>query len=288
MAQYGWPILYSVFVWWFSTGAILYLDLRPRHTFRWSMLGATVVFTVALYGIAATADQTTVSAAYCAFTCGLLAWGWQEISFYMGFVTGPRRVACAEDCRGWKHFVHAVETLLWHELSIIATAAVIAYLTWNAPNQVGFWTFTILWIMRTSAKLNVFFGARNLSKEFLPAHLRYLSAYLNERPMNLFFPVSVTLGTIATAMLIDRAGADAVSPADAAGYTFLATILGLAVLEHWLLMLPLPVSAPWNWSLKSRAQQAPSDEQGTPIKSGKLNTSMVRPGIERPVTMPIT
>ena len=43
MATAG-PVLYALFVWWFSTGLILYLDRLPRHTFRWSLLGAKVVF----------------------------------------------------------------------------------------------------------------------------------------------------------------------------------------------------------------------------------------------------
>ena len=43
MSAYALPILYALFVWWFSTGLILYLDRLPRHTFRWSMLGATAL-----------------------------------------------------------------------------------------------------------------------------------------------------------------------------------------------------------------------------------------------------
>ncbi|TVQ74779.1 MAG: DUF3623 family protein, partial [Chromatiaceae bacterium] len=32
MIQYGLPILYVVFLWWFSTGAIIYLDGLPQRT----------------------------------------------------------------------------------------------------------------------------------------------------------------------------------------------------------------------------------------------------------------
>ena len=41
MLEYGLPVLYALFVWWFSTGVIIYLDGLPVRTFRWSMLGAT-------------------------------------------------------------------------------------------------------------------------------------------------------------------------------------------------------------------------------------------------------
>jgi putative photosynthetic complex assembly protein 2 len=44
------------------------------------------------------------------------------------------------------------------------------------PNQVGTGTFAVLWVMRISAKLNLFLGVRNLSEELLPPHLAYLGA----------------------------------------------------------------------------------------------------------------
>src|SRR5579875_2372697 len=87
------PVLYAAFVWWFSTGVIILLDNLPRRSFRWSMLGGSVVMLGALAGLAATAGDASVRGAYLAFTCGVLVWGWQEMSFFMGFVTGKRRHA---------------------------------------------------------------------------------------------------------------------------------------------------------------------------------------------------
>ena len=80
------PIAFALFVWWFSTGVIIWLDGLPRKTFKWSMLGATIVLGISLYGLRESASMTSTAGAYCAFSCGLLAWGWQEISFYMGYV----------------------------------------------------------------------------------------------------------------------------------------------------------------------------------------------------------
>ena len=95
MILYGYPALFALFIWWFSTGSIMYLDGLPRRTFKWSILGATILFGLSLWATAATKnDDLSVRAAYAAFTYGLLAWGWQEISFYMGYVTGPRRAPC--------------------------------------------------------------------------------------------------------------------------------------------------------------------------------------------------
>ena len=47
-------IVFALFIWWFSTGLILYLDGLPRATFAWSMTGATIILaavTLALMGM---------------------------------------------------------------------------------------------------------------------------------------------------------------------------------------------------------------------------------------------
>ena len=38
----------------------------------------------------------------------------------------------------------------------------------------------VLWWMHQSAKLNVFFGVRNLNEEFLPEHLEFLKSFLHQ------------------------------------------------------------------------------------------------------------
>src|SRR5664279_4847998 len=118
MSQYALPALHSLFIWWFSTGVVLYLDGLPQRTFRWTMLGSTVVLAVSLVGLAASSADTSVGGAYGAFTYALLAWSWIEVSFYLNYVTGPRQQACPEGCGGWAHFGHAVMASLWHELAI--------------------------------------------------------------------------------------------------------------------------------------------------------------------------
>lgn len=250
MSLYGYPVLYALFVWWFSTGIIIFLDNLPVRTFRWSMAAGTMIFALSLHRLAASADDTSLAGAYAAFTYGVLAWGWQEMGFFMGYVTGPRKTACDAGCGGWRHFWHGVEACLYHELAIIATALAIVALTWGGANQVGAWTYGVLWVMRQSAKLNVFLGVRNLSEEFVPAHMAYLKSYLTRKPMNLLFPVSVTLGTVALVVLARRAAA--ADGFHAARLTFVCVMLGLAVVEHWFLVLPLPFAELWTWLLRRR------------------------------------
>jgi putative photosynthetic complex assembly protein 2 len=264
MADYGLPALYALFVWWFSTGAIIWLDGLPARTYRRSMLGATVMLVAALCGLAASSADPSPIGAYCAFTCGLLAWAWQEMAFLMGFVTGPSRERCPEGCTGWPRFRLAVLTILYHELAIIAGAVAVLALTWGGPNQIGTWTFLLLWGMRQSAKLNVFLGVRNLNEQFLPPPMQYLGSFFARKPMNLLFPLSVTGGTLLCAWFFHGALAVDASDFQAAGYTFLGVLTALAILEHWFLVLPIPAEALWNWSMKSRRPAVPAAAEAVP------------------------
>ena len=252
MSQYGFPVLYALFVWWFSTGIIIWLDNLPRHTFRWSLAGGTVVFAIALLRLRETSGDVSVTGAYAAFTYGVLAWGWQEMSFFMGVITGPRRAPCPPGAGLWLRFRLALATCLYHELAIVASGLVIVAATWGAPNKVGLWTFAVLWAMRLSSKLNVFAGVLNLNEQFLPPHLRYLSSYMRCKPMNLFFPFSVTVASLALLWLVRAAAAADGHAFRAAGLTFAATMLALAILEHWFLVLPLPFAKLWAWAVRLR------------------------------------
>lgn len=258
MTEHGWPAIFVLFVWWFSTGAVLYLDGLPRRSHRWSLLAATVVLAAALVGLRATADQTSLTAAYCAFACALLVWGWQELAFLTGTLTGTWRQPAPPGTTGWARAYYAAAAIIHHELGLVAAGAAVFALTWDQPNQVGAWTFAVLWVMRLSAKLNLFLGVRNLGESFLPDHLAYLGSFLRKRSMNLLFPVSVTLATITATLILAAAAGPQASPAQAAGLTMVGVLLALAVLEHWFMVIPLPTEALWRWGLASR-RTAPPD-----------------------------
>jgi putative photosynthetic complex assembly protein 2 len=244
------PVAYALFLWWFATGAILFLDGLPRRTYAASMTGAAIVLIGGFVGVAASAGMATASGAFLAFTSALAVWAFIEMSFLMGYVTGPRRHACQSGCSGLRHMRHAVEAILWHELLIIACALVIAAMTWQAANMVAFWTFAILAGMRASAKLNLHFGVRNLADGLLPPHLAYLKSFLRKRSMNGLFPVSVTAATVLCAW-VAIALHGAAGPFEIAGLALLLTLLVLGLIEHWFLVLPLPVEEMWAWSRRT-------------------------------------
>ena len=211
-------------------------------------MGGTVMLGLAVWAVHLTAQQTDSTSAYLAFSAGLIAWGWQELSLYTGYVTGPRKIRCAEGCSGLKHFGHAIAANLWHEIAIIVVAAIIWFIVKDQPNWTGFYTYVTLWGMHLSARLNVFLGVRNVSVEFVPPHMEVLKSFLTEKPMNMLFPVSVTIATTGVICLVGRA-ADATSDYAITSYSLLAAIMGLALVEHWMLVIPFSVQKLWSWSL---------------------------------------
>ncbi|MEG9504681.1 MAG: DUF3623 family protein [Methylorubrum extorquens] len=253
MGVYAVPALYAVLLWWSATGLVLVLQHLPRRTHARSMVAASAVLAGALWTIRAVANDGTETGAYLGFTAAVIVWGWQEMSYYMGFISGPKPAACAPNLRGFDRFFAALATSLWHEFAILIGGLAILCLTWGEGNRVALWTYGLLTLMNASARLNLFLGVRNLHAEFLPPHLGYLACYLSRRPMNPLFPLSVTLGTAATVLLARGALGDAAAPQTVTGFALLATLAALATLEHWFLMLPLPSAALWNWSLPGRA-----------------------------------
>jgi putative photosynthetic complex assembly protein 2 len=246
------PIVYVVLAWWFSTGVILYLDQLAPSTFPLSFAGTTAVGIGALMMLALTSHETTQISAYIAFTSALLVWGWQEMAFLMGYVTGSRRAACPIGATETQKFLYATEAILYHELALVLTVLVLFAATWKQPNQIGAYTFFILWVMRLSAKLNLFFGVRNRYESFLPPHLSYLKTYFGRRTLNWLFPVVVTAASVVAFLLWQSAAASSIGSFERAGFALLATLLSLAVLEHWFLVIPLPVERMWNWAMRSR------------------------------------
>ena len=267
MSEFGVPAAYAVLIWWFTTGIILFLDGLPPRTFRWSMLGASVALVGAANVLRTSASDVSVHGAYTAFTCAILVWGWLEMSFLMGFITGPRKHACRDRCGGWAHFVHATQAIIYNELATLAGAAAVAAATWKMPNRVALWTFLVLWAMRLSAKLNLFLGVPNLGEKFLPAHLQYLKGFFRKRSMNFLFPLSVSASTIVTAWLVQRfIGAQ--SAFESTSYALTTSLLGLAVVEHWFMVLPLPSERLWSWAFRSDTSSGNGTmEQRLPVKA---------------------
>ncbi|PTE12979.1 putative photosynthetic complex assembly protein PuhE [Pseudogemmobacter blasticus] len=252
-------VLTAIFVWWFSTGAILW---RVRHADR---LGheahlLSVFYTLPLlgggfYGLHDSLTDPSVTGAYVAFLSALAIWGWFEVAFLSGVITGPNTRPCPPFAPQWERFLRATGTILWHELALIATLTVILVVSWGATNEFGLWTFVILFFARISAKLNLFFGVPRIHTEFLPRPLSHLASHFRHASMNWVFPVSITALSFAISCWLERALA-AESDASLVGHMLLAALTALALLEHWFMVVPLPDQKLWRWMLPEATPSA--------------------------------
>lgn len=249
MSLYLGPVLFSILLWWAGTGLILYLDSLPGRSHRWTMLGATVLSIAALAGLASTRMEQSIGAAYLAFACAVAIWGWVETSFLLGIVTGPRRTPCPAGARGLKRALYAAQVVLYHEFALALGAALVAWSSSGGTNRVGIYTYAVLWVMRLSAKLNMHLGVRNRYAEFLPPHLAYVQSYFADKPINPLFPFSVILSSIAATLLWCAASASPITPYGTVSQGLVASMLTLAVLEHWMLVLPVHPEALWHWGI---------------------------------------
>ena len=259
LAAIGSAVLFTLFLWWFSTGAILWLDRRPRATYRFSLIGASVVALLAVFGVIASMKSATTTGALIAFTVAIALWGWHELSFLTGLITGPRAEACLPGATGWRRFTLAASTLIYHEIALALTAVALVAITWGAPNRTAAWTFLILFSCRLSAKLNLFLGVPNFTDSFFPAHLRYLTSYLKKGPMSALFPASAAAGCALAVALAWRALAPEATPFEVIAFSLLFALTALAVIEHAFMVLPVPDAALWRWALPA------SEKTPTPL-----------------------
>jgi len=255
-------VLVTLFVWWFSTGAVLFLIGLPRATFAFSMGGATLLGVGGLVMLHATRDDASPEGAYLAFAGAMAVWAWNEIGFLLGHVTGSRKEACPPGARGYERFRLAAQSILHHEILIAASAIAVMIASFSGENAVGWQVFLVLWLMRLSTKFNIFFGVPNVTVQFLPRHLVYLASYFRLRPMNALFPFSATLGTMFVAYLVHALIDAPVGSGEAVGLALLVTLAALGVIEHWFLVVPLPFGDLWAWGLSSRREAGRDAAQG--------------------------
>lgn len=249
--------LFALFIWWFSTGAILmvvrYADRSGGRARIIATLAGLPMLVLGIWGFEATLPSETLSAAYWAFLAALAIWGWIELAFLTGAITGPNLRVCPDDLPEWERFLRAWGTIAYHETLLTAVVVIMWLYGYGAENTFGLWTFTTLYFARISAKLNLYFGVPRINTEFLPEALGHLASHFRISRLNWVFPISITALTFAAACWLERLYA-ASTPGDIAGFALLTAITLLALLEHWLMVLPLPDAKLWRWMLPATKQ----------------------------------
>lgn len=244
--------LAAIFLWWFSTGVILIVVRRADRAGGQAHLLATLwglpFLILGMVGFVGSLSDPTTFGVYTGFMAALLIWGWIELAFLGGIITGPNRAPCGTHLSETNRFEAAVGTILYHEGLLISVLAALIWTGYRAENTITAWTFGLLFAARISAKLNLFFGVPRINTEFLPKPLAHLPSYFRKGAVTAFFPLSITLLSFATA-LSAQAFRMAMTDAMALHFALITTLAALALLEHWLMVLPLPDAKLWRWML---------------------------------------
>jgi len=246
------PFVVTVLIWFGATGLVAWADNRDRATFSRSLMIGGAGGIAGLIVILAASQSVAVLAVYAAFVGALMVWGWHEIGFLTGAATGPRRVPAAPGVTGMERFRQASLTVIHHEVALALTALLLISLSWNLPNQIGATVFVLLFLLRLSAKINMFIGVPNSTAEMLPPHLGYLKSYFGRNRMTVLLALSIIAIVAATWSFASLALAAPIGSAQMVGASLLATLCLLGTLEHLFLALPFRDGMLWGWAFRAR------------------------------------
>jgi putative photosynthetic complex assembly protein 2 len=211
------------------------------------MFGLSFLLGLSLWTASISMRSHTVLNAYIGFVSVIAMWSWHEMAFLTGWLTGPRRVVLDKGLKLRQRFVQSVQVLLHHELALLFNFGLLVAIQQGQPNHMALCTFALLWCMRVSAKFNLFFGVPEVGLQYLPSHLTYLGSYFKQGRVSLFFYATVAVSSGAWLWLVWQAQQGVV--ALTAGWVLLASLLGLAILEHVLMMFPVPLQKLWGWAM---------------------------------------
>ncbi len=245
------PALFALLAWWFGTGAILWLVRRPTGGFRGRMAAVTIAGLASVWVAWHSMQVSGPAAAYLGFASVIVMWGWHEMAFLSGWITGWRKSPLTPGARGLLRFKESVQVVLHHELALLFNFTLLWVLQQGHPNHVAICTFALLWCMRLSAKLNLFFGVPEVGDQYLPDHLKYLGSYFRRGRVSLFFWGSIAMASGSWLWLVSQARSGAVEVTT--GWVLLAALLGLAIVEHLIMMFPLPLQKLWGWAMGTPA-----------------------------------
>lgn len=245
----------TLFMWWFSTGVILWRVRVADNGSAQDHLNSVVIglplLAIGFAAARASLPDLSANGIYLAFLAALALWAWIELAFLSGIITGPNRAPCPAFTTATDRFWRAVGTIAWHELTLILTLTALGIASLHAANPFAFGTFALLFIARVFAKLNLFLGVPRINTQFLPRPLSHLASYFRIGRITAFFPISVSALTVGSALLMERA-INVTHPGMSVGYALLTCLCLLALLEHWFMVLPLPDEKLWRWMIPAR------------------------------------
>ncbi len=239
--------------------AVRHADRRGGSAHQWLVLLTVPILAIGVWAVAASLERQTIAAVYQGFFGALAVWGWIELTFMTGVVVGPVRTKCPPGLTPNQRFFRAFGTVSHHELLLTFGLICLFVASTGAPNRMAMATYLILYLARIFAKLNLFFGVPRINMEFVPDRLEHLKSYFRQGPVKPVFAIAITALTALLVVCAERL-LSASTPVTTAGFALLTALSALALLEHWLMVVPLPDAKLWRWMLP--APKLTIDEKG--------------------------
>ena len=130
--------LAALFLWWFATGILLWrvhaADRGGPDSHVWSVILSLPLFAGGVLGVNATLADPSPQGAWFAFLSALAIWGWVELAFLSGIITGPNTRLCPPGLAARARFIAAFRTVAWHETVLVVALVSLAYAAWGAAN----------------------------------------------------------------------------------------------------------------------------------------------------------
>ena len=237
----------SVLLWWVMTGLALMCVHQPAAARKRIFSVSSIVMLFALMGVEMNAAIHTLLATVIGFAMALVIWAWLELSYLMGYITGPVKHSAPNPMGLSERFTHALGTTIYHELLVVGVVGLVCVLGAGLPNPTIQNTLAVLWLMRWSTKLNLFLGVKHFNSQWLPENMRYITSYLSAGRNSWFSVFSTILAAFCTYLLFFL-GQMATDPTAALSLFLIAWLASLAVLEHVFLMMPMGETALWRWA----------------------------------------
>ena len=238
--------------WWLSTGLILWrvsvADNGPAQGHLRSVIGGLPLLGFGVWGAVVSATDPSAYSVYLGFAAALALWGWVELAFLSGILTGPNITPSPAGLTSRARFTRAFLAVAWHELALAAIMIGLIWAQWAGQNTIAAATFAILLVARTLAKINLFLGVPRINLQFIPGPIIHMKSHFRVAPATGFLLFSICILVVLTVLFIIWA-LDGMTPEHSLGYTVLAALAALALLEHLFMVLPLPDAKLWAWML---------------------------------------
>ncbi len=269
------PSLIALISWWFGTGIILLLVRLPKERFAFARVCWTLISLPALFFSYKSMQENSSANAYIGFISAIVLWGWHELAFLTGWISGHRKIELDPNLHIWARFKQSVEVIWHHELGLFINLMILIFLQYGHPNHTAMCTFALLWLMRLSSKLNLFFGVPQVGEQYLPSHLVYMGSYFCKKAVGGFFFLTMSISLSAWLYLIWQAHEGLVTITS--HWVLLASLLGLAIVEHVLMMVPLSLERVWGWALKNDLNTPSQSIHTNPLVQSTQNSPTSKP-----------